>query len=126
MSASSRSARRIDDRLNVALPPARLVLAAFRLGQGHGLDHVAADLRVPPRTLGRELDRLGLDRTHVSPTEAPPCIIIELRLSEGQRQVLRRAADARHMYPWALAGRAVHQILTHDLIDAILDDRRRW
>lgn len=120
-----RAARRIDDRLNVALPPARLVQAAFRLGQGQGLDRVAADLKVRPRALQRELDRLGLDRGHVAPAEAPPCIVIQLRLTDEQRRVLRRAADARHMYPWALAGQAVHQLLTHDLIDAVLDDRGR-
>ncbi len=101
------------------------MLAAFRLGQGHGLDRVAADLRVPRARSAASSIASGSTATTSPPPRRPPCIVIQLRLSEGQRQVLRRAADARHIVPWALAGRAVHQILTHDLIDAILDDRRR-
>ncbi|MGF3022673.1 hypothetical protein ACQVP2_07575 [Methylobacterium aquaticum] len=115
---------RIPDPLRVALPPARLVEAAYRLGRGETLERIATDLHVAPRLLRTELDRLGLDRSRHSPADAPPSIVIRLSLSEPQRRVLRRAADARHMYPWAVAGQAVHQLLTHDLLDAVLDDRR--
>lgn len=114
-----------------AIPPRRFVLkprdlarAAWLVGRGFPLAHVASQLTVDRRHLETELSRLGLPKAMIQPAEGPPTVVVEFHLTQNERAALGRSAIKREMYTPAVIRKMVQTVLREgpEFVDAILDD----